>query len=459
MWNSLVPTIGIPWSWSSFYWSGRKEPDMEKQKHMNIDTRSIIQAELDKGASFKAIGKAIGKDCTTVSKEVKAHRVFVKTGAYGKGYNNCTFCAAHTCSDRRVCNRCTSRNRPCWACGKCISTCSRYKPFSCSKLDKAPFVCNACKDRNKCTLEKAFYQAGKAQREYTLLRKEARSGFAVSEEELKRINAIVSPLLKKGQSIHHICVNHADELMVSERTLYTYVHNGLLEAINLDMPRTVRMRPRKKKSTALKVDKKCRIGRTYDDFLNYMKEHPDIPARECDSVEGTKGGKVLLTIHFVQQNLQLAFLRNSNDSQSVIDVFNKLYRVLGPETFSELFPVLLCDNGSEFSNPTAIEFDDVGHRRTRVFYCNPNAPYEKGSCENNHEMIRRILPKGTDLGRYSQEQITLMMCHINSYARNSLGNKSPYDTFAFQYGETIVKKLGLRKIPADEIILSPALMR
>ena len=432
---------------------------MEKQKHLDINARSTIQAELDKGASFKSIGKAIGKDCTTVSKEVKKHRVFVKTGAYGKGFNDCALCAAHVCSDHRICKRCTSRNRPCWACGKCISTCSRYKPFSCSKLDKAPFVCNACKDRNKCTLEKAFYQAGKAQREYTLLRKEARSGFAVSEEELKRINAIVSPLLKKGQSIHHICVNHADELMVSERTLYTYVHNGLLEAINLDMPRTVRMRPRKKKQTALKVDKKCRIGRTYDDFLNYMKEHPDIPARECDSVEGTKGGKVLLTIHFVQQNLQLAFLRNSNDSQSVIDVFNKLYRVLGPETFSELFPVLLCDNGSEFSNPAAIEFDDEGHRRTRVFYCNPNAPYEKGSCENNHEMIRRILPKGTDLGRYSQEQITLMMCHINSYARNSLGNKSPYDTFAFQYGETIVKKLGLRKIPADEIILSPALMR
>ena len=442
-----------------FRLSGRKEPDMEKQKHMDIDTRSIIQAELDKGASFKSIGKTIGKDCTTVSKEVKKHRVFVKTGAYGKGFNDCALCAAHVCSDHRICKRCTSRNRPCWACGKCISTCSRYKPFSCKKLDKAPFVCNACKDRNKCTLEKAFYQAARAQREYTLLCKESRSGMAVSEEELMRINAIVSPLLKKGQSLHHICINHADELMISERTLYSYVNHGLLDAINLDMPRTVRMRPRKKKQTALKVDKKCRIGRTYEDFLAYMKDHPDIPARECDSVEGTKGGSVLLTIHFVQQNLQLAFLRNANDSQSVIDVFNKLYRVLGPETFSELFPVLLCDNGSEFSNPTAIEFDDAGHRRTRVFYCNPNAPYEKGSCENNHEMIRRILPKGTDLGRYSQEQISLMMCHINSYARNSLGNKSPYDTFAFQYGETIVKKLGLRKIPADEIILSPALMR
>ena len=35
-----------------------------------------------------------------------------------------------------------------------------------------------------------------------------------------------------------------------------------------------------------------------------------------------------------------------------------------------------------------------------MFYCDANAPYQKGSCENNHELIRRIIPKGTDIGRY-----------------------------------------------------------
>ena len=282
---------------------------------------------------------------------------------------------------------------------------------------------------------------------------------AVSETELANINSIVSPLLRKGQSLHHICANHADELMVSERSLYTYVNNNLLDAINLDMPRTVRMRPRKKKSTALKVDKKCRIGRTYDDFNDYLEEHPDTPFRECDTVEGIKGGKVLLTIHFVQQELQLAFLRDANDSRSVTDIFERLYLALAPESFMELFPVLLCDNGSEFSNPAAIEFDGQGNRRTRVFYCNANASYEKGSCENNHEMIRRVIPKGVDLGLYTQEQISLMMSHINSYTRKKLGDKSPYDVFAFQYGEEILKVLGLRKIPADEITLSPELLK
>lgn len=219
------------------------------------------------------------------------------------------------------------------------------------------------------------------------------------------------------------------------------------------------MRPRKGKKKAVKVDRACRIGRTFEDYQKFIAENPHLPARQLDSVEGVKGGAVLLTIHFVEQELQLAFLRTANDSLSVIDIFEKLYLGLRPDIFMDLFPVLLADNGSEFSNPKAIESDRQGNRRTRIFYCNPGAPYQKGSCENNHEMIRRCIPKGVDLGQYTQKQITLMMSHINSYARPNLGNKSPYDVFAFQYGEGILKAFGLQKIPADEIVLTPKIFK
>ena len=196
----------------------------------------------------------------------------------------------------------------------------------------------------------------------------------------------------------------------------------------------------------------------YHTILN-SSIHPDASVRQLDSVEGIKGGAVLLTIHFVEQQLQLAFLRQHNDSQSVIDIFDRLYFELRMDIFIELFPVLLADNGSEFSNPSAIELDAQGNPRTRMFYCNPSAPYQKGSCENNHELIRRIIPKGTDLGQYSQEQIDFMMSHINSYSRKKLGNKSPYEVFEFQYGRKILDAFHLQKIPADEIILSPELLK
>ena len=433
---------------------------MNKQKHLNLDSRIIIETKLNEGESFKAIGRLLNKDCTTISKEVKNHISFEKSGAYGKAFNDCLLAFQHECFAQRVCQECTSRkNRFCWSCGKCSSSCSLYEKYVCPKLSKPPYVCNGCPQRNKCSLEKRLYKASYAQKEYELVRRESRSGFALSESELRQIDDMVSPLLIKGQSLHHIAVHHADELMKSERTLYAYINSGLFTARNMDMPRTVRMRPRKNVSRNLKVDKACRLGRDFSCFHTYLKEHPDLSIRQIDSVEGSKGGAVLLTIHFVEQGLQLAFLRQHNDSQSVIDIFNRLYLELRPDIFIELFPVLLADNGSEFSNPSAIESDMQGNPRTKLFYCNPSAPYQKGSCENNHEMIRRIIPKGEDIGQYTQEQINLMMSHINSYARKKLGNKSPYEIFEFQYGKELLDAFHLQKIPADEIILSPELLK
>jgi len=253
--------------------------------------------------------------------------------------------------------------------------------------------------------------------------------------------------------------HNADRISCCERTAYIYVNNGLFDACNLDMPRTVRFRPRKKKSVSLKVDKKCRIGRTYEDYKKFMEEHPSLPVVELDSVEGKKGSSVLLTVHFVLQKLQLAFLREANTSQSVIDIFNRLYEALGPEIYKDLFPVLLTDNGSEFSNPEALEFDADGNRRSHVFYCNPSAPNQKGSCEVNHEFIRRIIPKETDIGQYTPDQIKLMMDHINSYSRPELGDKSPYAMFEFYYGQKVLRLLEVDPVEPNEIILTPQLLK
>ena len=211
--------------------------------------------------------------------------------------------------------------------------------------------------------------------------------------------------------------------MVSERTLYRLADYNLFRARNIDLPRKVRYAKRRP-GKQYKVDRGCRVGRGYQDFLDFMGQNSGLPITELDSVEGTKGGKVLLTIHFVRTGLMLAFLRDYNDSQSVIDIIDRLYLELRPDRFEKLMPVLLADNGSEFSNPAALESDLQGGRRTRVFYCNPSAPYEKGAAEKNHELIRYIIPKGESLDGYTQADISLMMDHINSYCRKSLGDNA-----------------------------------
>lgn len=155
------------------------------------------------------------------------------------------------------------------------------------------------------------------------------------------------PLVKQGQSIHQIYLTHKDELMCSEKTLYNYVDGCLFDIRNIDLPRKVKYRPRYKKPE-LKVDRGCRVGRNYHDYEVYMEQHPDTAVVQMDSVIGSKGGKVLLTIYFVNVSLMLGFLREANTSKSVIDIYDELYHRLGGQDFRKLFPVILTDNGSEF---------------------------------------------------------------------------------------------------------------
>ena len=178
-----------------------------------------------------------------------------------------------------------------------------------------------------------------------------------------------------------------------------------------------------------------------------------------DSGLGTVGGKVLLTIHFTDTNFMLAYLREANTSQSVIDVFDYLYLKLGRTLFLKFFPLVLTDRGSEFSNPRMIEMTPDGLKRTSVFYCDPGAPYQKGAIENNHELVRRILPKGHSFDKLTQADIDRMMNHINSYRRPKLGDKSPFEAFAFHHGTELFEKLGLAPVEPNCVILKPRLLK
>lgn len=247
--------------------------------------------------------------------------------------------------------------------------------------------------------------------------------------------------------------------MCSEKTIYNYIDACLFDVRNIDLPRKVKFRERYKKPE-FKVDKGCRIDRNYKDFEVFINKNPDTTIVQMDSVIGIKGGKCLLTIHFVECSLMLAFLRDANTSKSVTDVFNHLDKVLGKELFLELFPVILTDNGSEFSNPKAIEYRNTHPLlRTRVFYCDASSPYQKGAIEVNHELIRRILPKGSSFNNLTQDDINLMMNHINSYKRKKLNNRSPYETFSFYHGEEVLDKLECNPVAAGNIMLKPALLK
>ena len=427
---------------------------MPKHAHLTLSERISIESALREGLNFKEIGVEISKDPSTISKEIRSHFKVVEK----QSFNPCAHrfeCKHH--SD--LCGSCIYRwGKDCHQCSECYKHCPDFEEMHCRKLCKPPYVCNGCKDRKSCRLRRHLYEAKFSQQEYEAVRSESRQGFATEPDELERIDTIISPLVKHGQSIHQICVNNADLIMLDEKTIYNYIEAGLLSIGNIDLPRKVRYHPRKKKKS-VRVDKHCHEGRAFEDFQKYIEDNPDLPIVEMDSVEGRKGGKVLLTLFFRNCNLMLAFIRDSNTARSVTEIFNRIHEILGYDMFRKLFPIILTDRGSEFTNPIAIECDKNGEIRTRVFYCDPQRSNQKGGIEVTHEFIRRILPKGTSFDDLKQKDVSLMMSHINSYTRKKLNNQSAHRLFSFFYGEDVLTKLEIQNIPANSIDLTPQLLK
>jgi len=428
-------------------------------KHMCLEDRHRIESGLSNGESFNQISVAIGKSRSTITREVRSHRIVWDYYAYGRIKNRCK--NRFDCGHKHLCN--PDCNRQCSLCRKCNSSCPDFVEDYCQRLSMPPYVCNGCENIAKCQLEKFRYDASYAQKEYRNVLKESREGFNLSEQELKQIDDTISPLLCNGQSVHHAVLACKERLTVSDRTVYRLTDKSALKARNIDLPRKCKLKPRKGIKPKLKIDRNCRVGRLYSDYLSYLENNPDTPVVQMDTVEGCRNSsKCLLTFCFTGSFMP-AFLRDSNTSASVLEWIEFLYTGLGHDDFCRLFPVILTDNGTEFSNPALIEFAQDGRRRTRVFFCDPMASYQKPHVERCHEQFRRVLPKGTSFDNLSQDDIAVVASHVNSYACHSLNDKSPMDALAFHYGQELADKLlhllCLKKIPPQEIVLLPGLIR
>ena len=425
---------------------------MSDNKHLTLDERNIIEQELAKNTNFKEIAKLLSKDPTTISKEVRKHRVRKEGQAIHVNFNHCA--KRYHCHRKNLCNpRCT---KECRHCNNCNDVCSDFVEGTCFRLTHAPYVCNGCTEKFGCKLTKYYYRALPSFNRYRQVLSESRQGINMTELELANLDKIVSPLVKKGQSISHIYKTH--DISCTRATLYRYLSNNCFSVGPIDLPRKVRMKKRKQKKGEPKKTL-ARTNRTYEDFQKYIELHPDLPIVEMDTVEGTKGGRVLLTLLFRSSKLMLAYIMHEKTQAEVLRTFNMIEKDLGNELFEKTFPIILTDNGTEFGNPLSLEFNPEGLGRTRIFYCNPRASYQKGMIEKNHEFIRYVLPKGTSFDNLLQTDINLMINHINSLGRESLNWSSPYDVAKVLMGKETLKKLNLVKIPTDEIQLNKHLLK
>ena len=426
---------------------------------LTLSERIAIESGIYEHLKLNEIAKRIFKSPETVSREIRKNRTIV-TGykPFGK---DCNF--ASECKTKGLCGKtgCTKR---CVTCKdyECRELCKRYSNKPCKNLSKPPYVCNVCTNRRKCKTDRAYYIAQQADAMSRRRYSESRSKIQTRGKELEKLDETVTPLILKGQPITHIWAEHGEELGISQRTLYRYADRGVLSFGNIDLRRKVGYRPRRKKKEQSErfLNQEFRKSRSYDDYLEYMEKHPDTTVVQMDTVKGCREqGKRLLTLHFCDTNMMLILLMHDGKADTVVEQFDRLTSLLGLEEFRKVFPVILTDNGSEFKHTKEMETTDDGKKRTKIFYCDPQASWQKPKIEKNHEFIRYVLPKGKSLNPYTQEDMTILANNINSTRRNLLGGKSPYEVITNKSVLNLMKLMGLHMIPSDEVNLTPKLLK
>jgi len=433
-------------------------------KHMDDKDRGRIEYLLDCGKSVTEIAKDLGRPDSTVSREIQNRRIDSEK-RYG--------CSNRLCSrfdecDLQLFDGFSSRIRKNSA--RCFEHCPRFFEAVCERWAKAPYVCNGCEKEPHCPLRKKYYRAAGAQANYTGILHASRLGVHVDDESFGKMNEVVSLGVKKGQSVRHIVASNPELFKGAKpRTVYDWIDGRLLLAKRHDLPFFRGNKPKPKK-LEIKTNAKCRVGRTIQELREWLKENPGVVPCEVDTVIGSISGKVLFTMIFPDTGLALAFLRDAKTSQTCTRIFNMLWEIAGPELFRALFLATLGDNGVEFSDPAMIECyrPDPEHNPTkllprgiRFWYADPYCSTQKPHVERVHEDIRRVLMKGTSFNALDQDGVGLVMSHVNSMHKPSLGDRTPIDLFIEKHGEPgrqFLEKLGIRKIPGNQVTLHPFLL-
>ena len=418
-----------------------------KNLHLTVQERIIIEKGIENGSIKAAIALTIGKDKSTVGKEIKKHRELVHKSSYKINCAN-----MKNCSHNHVCVNCAD-----------------FKPFTCNRRDRSPGACNGCSKYTHCRYDKYRYKADFSHKKYREDLVDSRTGINMSYEECKAMADIIVPLIEAGHSPYHIVTNHP-ELNISEKTLYNYIENGIFREfglLDIDLRIKTKRKITKKASNKYKKreDKKYLNGRTYDDFINYTAENKNLSVVEMDTVYNNGStGPFMQTFKFLDYSFMFIVYQEEKTAKSMVEGVDFLEKILGEDLFSEEVAIIKTDRGSEFCDAEGFEKEENESRRTRIFYCDPMASGQKGSLENNHKEIRYICPKENDLkdlGLNSQEKANLIVSHINSQSKEHLKGKSPLEVMEFMNPALYqkFKDFGIERINKDNIVLKPYLLK
>ena len=411
---------------------------MKKKNHLSDAERKTIENLLNEGCNIKTISDTISRSISTVAREIEKHKQILFPSCFNKS------------------NPCLKYNDCIYRFFDCFKTCAKAEFKKCEKLNSAPHICNSCETQKYCRCVRYYYNAKIAINEYKNVLSESRKGLHYTEEELEIVNTDLVNLILTSKSVYHsVTVINKRGYNFKESTIYDQIEKGLINILTKDLPRNNRIKgERKEIDITYKRDVE---GHTFENYKTYKTDNPDAIEIQMDTVEGIKDAdqKVLLTLEIVEIKFLLAFIIDHKTQEAVINKMKEFKNTITQEVFNKIMEILLTDNGSEFINPNKFtELSDNCH----IFYCHPNSSNEKGSVENIHEFIRRVIPKGISLNVYNQEDINLICNNTNSLYRKSLDGKCAFDLVEKYIPLDKLELLGFKKIEDYNVNLTPQLL-
>lgn len=405
--------------------------------HFTLETRTIIENSLNERINITKIANELQRDRTNIAREINKHKCIVLPSSY----NNTNPCLKS--------NNCSLKSFACY------KTCKNIEINLCEKLISSPHVCNGCNTKQHCRRVKYYYKAIEANSEYRKKWSEDRTGLQYSQLELDVLNNDFKNLVLNNKSIYHslIVINKLG-FNFKKFTIYKQIEKGQLAIKSSDLPRC---RKNKKIEEKDKNYKNKNIkNHTYEDYGIYKEKNPESNEIQLDTVEGIKenNAPVLLTIEIVEINFLFIFKINAQNAEEVKFKLKYFKTILREDVFNQLFKIVLTDNGKEFPLGALLE----ALPNSNIFYCHPYSSYEKGSIENNHELIRRVIPKGVSLKPYTQKDLDLLCSHINSLYRESLTGKCPFDLIYDYIPKETLDGLNIKKIDDKKVMLNPYLL-
>ena len=219
----------------------------------------------------------------------------------------------------------------------------------------------------------------------------------------------------------------AEIATICTKTVYNYIDMGLFAGItNADLPVKRHANPHKHRHIR-KVALNNAKGRSIEERPAMIDTREEEGHWEMDCVVGKAGTKACLLVLTERKHAtELIFKMKDKTQDSVQAVLDSLERKHG-RRFGTIFKTITVDNGSEFLDGERLSRSNrsPSRARTTLYYAHPYSAWERGSNENQNKLIRRFVPKGTDIGKLSMADVKRIQYWMNHYPRRRFGYKTP----------------------------------